>query len=242
MTANQVQIKCKIRWCSTSVLPRIYRVLPRNHRVLPWNYRVLPSIFSSVDSVTEFLPGTRLPFSQHWCSTYRLSFMLRNLLELTYLQKDTYCSSSCPGGYSYYTCKFDMLRRKLQPMCRMQFRLFSLSQHRRRVDQSLPQRLLGRYLNEYLSLHLPVRPVQQEEEAAATVIDSCNPLTFLYDSQCINISLSCRLLEKQSRIFLISEYGREGQCLKNLCLLATGKALRAKFSSTMTLREARLVC
>jgi hypothetical protein len=98
------------------------------------------------------------------------------------------------------------------------------------------------YLNEYLSLHLPVRPVQQEEEAAATVIDSCNPLTFHYDSQCINISLSCRLLEKQSRIFLISEYGREGQCLKNLCLLATGKALRAKFSSTMTLREARLVC
>jgi hypothetical protein len=30
---------------------------------------------------------------------YVLSFMLRNLLELTYLQKDTYCSSSCPGRY-----------------------------------------------------------------------------------------------------------------------------------------------
>jgi hypothetical protein len=28
-----------------------------------------------------------------------LSFMLGNLLELTYLQKDTYFSSSCPGGY-----------------------------------------------------------------------------------------------------------------------------------------------
>jgi hypothetical protein len=25
--------------------------------------------------------------------------MLRNLLELTYLQKDTYSSSSCPAGY-----------------------------------------------------------------------------------------------------------------------------------------------
>jgi hypothetical protein len=25
--------------------------------------------------------------------------MLRNLHELTYPQKDTYCSSSCPGGY-----------------------------------------------------------------------------------------------------------------------------------------------
>jgi hypothetical protein len=30
---------------------------------------------------------------------YILPFMLRNLFELTYLQKDTYCSSSCPGGY-----------------------------------------------------------------------------------------------------------------------------------------------
>ncbi len=73
MTANQVQIRCKIRWCSTRVLPRIYRVLTRNHRVLPRNYRVLPSTFSSVDSVIEFLPGTQLPFSQHWCSTYCLS-------------------------------------------------------------------------------------------------------------------------------------------------------------------------
>jgi len=31
--------------------------------------------------------------------TYILSFMLRNLLELSYLQKDIYCSSSYPGGY-----------------------------------------------------------------------------------------------------------------------------------------------
>jgi hypothetical protein len=65
-----------------------------------------------------------------------LSFMLRNLLELTYLQMNTYCSSSCPGRYyakqtaiigransdnwqcnqsyqvsscyPYYTCKFDI--------------------------------------------------------------------------------------------------------------------------------------
>jgi hypothetical protein len=68
-------------------------------------------------------------------------------------------------------------------------------------------------------LTTPVRPVQQQEEEAATVIDSCNPLTFLYNSQCINISLSWRLLGKQSKIFLIFEYGRGGLCLKNLCLV-----------------------
>jgi hypothetical protein len=74
----------------------------------------------------------------------------RNLLELTYSPpEEGYCSSSCPGeyyansgnwqcnqcyqgsGYPYYTCKFDMLRRKLQPMQhRMQFRLFSTSSQR----------------------------------------------------------------------------------------------------------------
>jgi hypothetical protein len=50
-------------------------------------------------------------------------------------------------------------------------------------------------------LTTPVQPVQQqEEEAAATVCDSCNLGTFLYNIQCINISVS--------RIFLISEYRR----------------------------------
>ncbi len=85
----------------------------------------------------------------------------------------------------------------------MQFRLFSLSYLNWRIFANLARVVVDR------GLTTPVWPIQQQEEEAATVIDSCNPLTlFLYNSQCINISLSCRLLGKQSRIFLISEYER----------------------------------
>jgi hypothetical protein len=151
MTANQVQIRCKIRWLSTRVLPRIYRVLTRNHRVLPRNYRVLLSIFSSVDSATEFLLDTRLPFSQHWCSTYCLScsgtylnlLTSRRILtaHLHVLEGITQSKQWVVIGSATNATKeavvtrtilvWHLLRRKLQPMHRMQFRLFSLSQHRR---------------------------------------------------------------------------------------------------------------
>jgi hypothetical protein len=144
---------------------KIYRVLPRNHRVLPRNHPVLPSIFSSVDLVTEILPGIRLPFSQHWCGTY----ILRNLLELTYLQKDTYCSSSCPRGYYakqtviigsatnatkerllpvLYLQIWHLLRRKWQPMHRMQFRLSSVSYLNWRILGNLAQVVMDRGLRE----------------------------------------------------------------------------------------------
>jgi len=64
-------------------------------------------------------------------------------------------------------------------MHRMQFRLFSTSS----------QRILANLATVVdRGLTTPVRPVQQQEEAAATVSDSCNPGTFLllYLSQCLN--------------------------------------------------------
>jgi hypothetical protein len=74
--------------------------------------------------------------------------MLRNLHELTYLQKDTYCSSSCPGGYHEkqtmeigsatnatkeavvtrtILANLTSAQKEITTMHQMQFRLFSLS-------------------------------------------------------------------------------------------------------------------
>ncbi len=99
------------------------------------------------------------------------------------------CNQCYQGsGYPYYLYLFDMLRRKLQPMHRMQFWLYSLSQHRSQAHQSLPQRFLWRYLNEYLPtllqqwigalLHL--YDLTCSAGGGSSNCDSCNPGTFLY--------------------------------------------------------------
>jgi hypothetical protein len=70
----------------------------------------------------------------------------------------------------------------------MQFWLYSLSQHRSQAHQSLPQRFLWRYLNEYLPtllqqwigalLHL--YDLTCSAGGGSSNCDSCNPGTFLY--------------------------------------------------------------
>jgi hypothetical protein len=72
-----------------------------------------------------------------------------------------------------------LLRRKLQPMHRMQFRLFPVSYLNWRILANLAKVVVDRGLTILV-------PLVQQEEEVATVCDSCNPGTFLYLSQCLN--------------------------------------------------------
>ncbi len=116
----------------------------------------------------------------------------------------------------------------------MQFRLFSLSYLNWRIFAKLARVVVDR------GLTTPVWPIQQQEEEAATAIDSCNPLTlFLYNNQCINISLFCWLLGNNPGYFLYPNTGQEASAWRISVPLATGEALRPKFSSTITLKNNR---
>jgi hypothetical protein len=99
---------------------------------------------------TEFLPGTRLPFSQHWCGKYILSYLScsgtylnlltsRRILTLHLRVLDGIAQSKqwvVIGSATNATKEAivtrtilvsHLLRRQLQPMHRMQFRLSSVS-------------------------------------------------------------------------------------------------------------------
>ncbi len=89
-------------------LPSFVKDLPSFAKDLPSFTEESPSFTKELPSTAEYFFLGRLGHRVFTGSSdavfptlmqFILSFMLKNLFELTYLQKDTYCSSSCPGGY-----------------------------------------------------------------------------------------------------------------------------------------------
>jgi len=123
---------------------------------------------------------------------YILSFMLRNLLELTYLQKDTVHLHVLEGitqtvviGSATNATKEAVTRTILANLTCSGGNYNQCTACNSGSFLYLNWRILANLAPIMDRGTTPVRLVQQEEEAA-TVSDSCNPGTFLYLSQCLN--------------------------------------------------------